>query len=236
MPDAEDIDVWLVRPDRVKDPALLARYRALLTHDEATRLAAFRAEKHRHEYLLTRALVRATLSRYRPVAPAAWRFAKNEFGRPTIDPPCGVWFNLSNCVSLVVCAVSRVREVGVDVEPLARAEEVREVQSTVFSDAELADLRALDRTKEADRLVSLWTLKEAYIKARGIGMSAPLRQITLRFGPMGAARLELAPSVGDDASPWWFHTFDVDGHRVALASAAGSAGAVVHVAETTPLA
>ena len=236
MADTEDIDVWIARPDRIVDSGLLTRYRALLTPNEATRLVAFRAEKHRQEYLVTRALARATLSRYRDIAPEAWRFAKNEFGRPTIDPPCGLWFNLSNCVSLTVCAVSRCREIGVDIEPLARAEEVREVAENVFSDAELEDLHALDPAMQPDRLVSLWTLKEAYIKARGIGMSAPLRQITVRFHRSGAPRLELAPAVEDDARAWWLRTIDFDGHRVALASAAEPAQVHVRVEETTPLA
>ena len=236
MAGAEDIDLWIVRPELVSDSALLTRYRALLSPDETKRLGAFRFENNRHEYLVTRALARTTLSAYRPVAPEAWRFTFNAYGRPSIEPPCGLCFNLSNTSTLVVCAVSEHHELGVDTEPLDRADAVLEVAETVFSDAELGELHALAPPARRERAVSLWTLKEAYIKARGIGMSAPLRQITVRFEPSGALRLDLAPEVHDDASAWWLGTRDLHGHRVALAVRSGGAQARVTVVEKIPLA
>jgi 4'-phosphopantetheinyl transferase len=249
-----DIDLWVARPNALRDEALLERWRSWLAPDERARLAAFCFDVHRHEYLVTRGLVRAALSSYRATRPEAWQFRKGAHDRPFIEPDVGIRFNLSNAPALVVCAVSETHEVGVDVEPLSRAPEILDVAHTVFSTTELAELRGsrsaaprldreatLDRDeglrppspREAspriatlrsailDRAVSLWTTKEAYIKARSIGMSLPLREITMRFEGE-RVRLELTPVIDDDASAWWIRTRDIDEHRVALAVRAGA--------------
>src|SRR5262249_25378733 len=156
----DEIHLWIARPARVD----ASRFRAWLSPEEAARCARFRFEEHRHEYLVTRGLVRTALSAYRDVEPAAWVFRSNEYGRPEITPPCGLSFNLSTSLALVVCAVAEDRVLGVDVEPLARAKEILEVRDTVFTAKERAGLTP-------DRAVSFWTLKEAYMKARGMGMS-----------------------------------------------------------------
>ena len=212
--------MWAVRPATV-EPAYLAAYRGLLTPDEEARAARYRFDEHRREYLVTRALVRTTLSRYRDVAPKDWRFTANAYGRPSTSPACGLEFNLSNTLSLVVCAVSEHRELGVDVEPLARAKDILEVAETVFTDVERAELRALDAAGAADRAVSLWTLKEAYMKARGMGMSLPPKEISLGFPSGGAPFIEVAAPYADGRT-WSLRTVDVDEHRLALAVAAPS--------------
>ncbi len=213
--DDATVDLWVARPASASGAELVARYRALLSPDEAERAAGFRFEEHRHEFLVTRALVRTTLSEYREVAPADWRFAKGEYGRPAITPPCGLHFNLSNTASLVVCAVSEHRELGVDVEHLARAADILEVADTVFTDAEIAALRTLPPADARERAVTLWTCKEAYMKARGMGMSLPPKEISLRWGDGEAPRVLVASAL-DDGRAWMLRTIDVDGHRVAL--------------------
>jgi len=223
-PDKE-LHLWVLRPDRVEDPEVLEWCRGLLAPEERRRYEAFVFDRHRHEYLMTRALVRTTLSRYGGIAPKDWRFVANAHGRPELAPdlltPVGsslssLSFNLSNCLSLVVCLVSERHEIGVDVEPLARADHILEVADTVFSDEELMELRALDAPRARDRAVSLWTLKEAYIKARGMGLSLPLDQITMRFEPS----LSLHTTAAVDRAPeaWSMRTMDFQGHRMAFAS------------------
>ena len=104
--------------------ARLDAYRRLLTADEHERMARFVFERDRRAFLLTRALVRTTLSRYAAVAPADWRFIANVHGRPEIlDRPEGVpdlRFNISHTDGLIACAVTIGREVGVDVENIGR--------------------------------------------------------------------------------------------------------------------
>jgi 4'-phosphopantetheinyl transferase len=211
------VDLWIVRPHEVKDPALLARFRSWLAEDELARLGGFHFDHHRHEYLMTRALARTALSDYRDVEPRGWQFAANAYGRPEIRPPCGIAFNLTNTQTLVACAVTGDRIIGIDTEPLARAPDILEIAETVFSAPEMRELRALDAVAARDRAVSLWTVKEAYMKARGMGMSLPPKEIRVAFA--GTPRLVAAP---DDPRPadWTLQLLDVGGDRVAVASPA----------------
>src|SRR5689334_19259784 len=76
-----DVDVYIAMPERI-EPALLAAYDALMTESERERQRKFVFERNRREHRVTRALVRTTLSRYRPIAPSAWCFARNAHGCP----------------------------------------------------------------------------------------------------------------------------------------------------------
>ena len=138
-------------------------------------------ERHRREYLFTRALVRTVLSSYAPeIAPAKWRFVKNEYDRPSVAPGLPpLTFNLSNSEGVIVCGVSRHGEVGVDIEPWSRGDQILGVADGVFSPRELADLAALPLEEKRRHAVKLWTSKEAYIKARAIGLSLPLKEFSM---------------------------------------------------------
>ncbi len=114
--------------------------------------------------------MRTALSCNRPVAARAWQFKLNGHGKPAVKPECGLHFNLSNSVGLVVCLVAEGTEVGVDVEPFERAGEVLKLAREVFSLAEQAQLESLEGAGKLNRALSLWTLKESHIKARGWGL------------------------------------------------------------------
>ncbi len=207
--------LWCASPDD-----LLAQERALhcaelLADDERVRSRQFRFERHRREYLATRALVRSALSRHRPLPPADWRFARNVYGKPRTVPACGLGFNLSNSPRLVVCLVARNAAVGVDTEPFERAAQIAELAPEVFSPPELAEFELLQGHERLERALSLWTLKESYIKARGMGLALPLDRFSFLFGEGASARLVTDPSLGDDPRRWQFGLLDHAGHRIA---------------------
>lgn len=227
LPDSE-AHLWVVRPEEARDPDLLRRYRSLLTENEREKCGRFHFEKDRHTCLVTRALLRTTLSRYADVSPAEWRFVTNEYGCPSIDEPRHarlLRFNLSHTKGLVVCLVARGRDVGVDVEDRTRDGSLLEVADRFFSPFEVSALRRLPPEQQLDRFFLYWTLKESYIKARGMGLAIPLadfsfdvdldlardraldRGIQARFDP----RLE------DDPKRWQFTVLSY-GRRHAIAS------------------
>jgi 4'-phosphopantetheinyl transferase len=208
--------LWFGYPDDVVDEATREACARILSEDERARWQAFRFEKHRREYLSCRALVRFALAQYYPLAPHAWRFQFNAFGKPSLDPECGLRFNLSKCPGLVVCLVAQGVEVGVDLEPLERAEEISRLGKDVFSPLELAQLDALKGSEKADRALSLWTLKESYLKARGTGLSLPLNKLSFLFGDAAGIRLELDTCLGDAVERWRFCLLDHAGHRIAV--------------------
>jgi 4'-phosphopantetheinyl transferase len=217
------LHLWCAHPDDLLDEDAAQACAGLLSEEEHTRWRAFRFELHRREYLATHALVRTALSHYGQLTPAAWRFTKNDHGKPAIEPDCGLRFNLSNSTGLVVCLISASAEVGVDVEPHARAASIAEVARRMFSPQELAQLDALGEAGRLQRCVHLWTLKEAYIKARGMGLSLPTNKFSLLFDGDVCSRLEIDASLGDDAGRWRFCLIDHAEHCIALMVEGGSA-------------
>jgi 4'-phosphopantetheinyl transferase len=195
----DEVHVWTARPSAL-DEASPRAWTQNASDEERLRSQNFRFDRHRREHLATRALVRTALSRYRDVEPRAWRWRLGEHGRPYVDPPCGLWFNAANHPDFVVCAVATHEDVGIDVEPVSRAEEILEVAATVFAPVELDDLARRTGDARRDRAVTLWTGKEAYIKARGLGFAAPVREIVM-----------------DDLPGWSLAWRDVEGFRIATA-------------------
>ena len=231
---AKTFQLWCAFPDDLLDPGAAEACARLLSEEELARWQRFRFERNRREYLATHALGRTALSNYRPVAPRDWRFVTNAYGKPAPTPDCGLRFNLSNSIGLAVClVVDAPLEVGVDVEARQRADEIAEVEYKVFSAAELAQLDALPGTEQPDRYLSLWTLKEAYIKARGMGMALPLREISFLFDDAGAVRLEVSEGVDEDAARWRFRQLDYAGHRIAIVGE-GSEGWGLELRESRP--
>ncbi|MGD0741290.1 MAG: 4'-phosphopantetheinyl transferase superfamily protein [Terracidiphilus sp.] len=233
------LELWLAYPGDLAEPATEEACTALLDDAERARAARFRFDRHRREFLTTHALARVALSHAHPLPPDAWSFSFNPYGKPSPIPECGLRFSQSNSLELTVCLIARPGahasvhpgaaaalegpEVGVDVESLARADEIVPLAARVFSAAERARLEALPAAERPDRALLLWTLKEAYVKARGMGLSLPLQEISFLFDGPQAIRFEVAPGVDDDPGRWRFCRFDHAGHRIALAVEAAAA-------------
>ncbi|QFZ84102.1 4'-phosphopantetheinyl transferase superfamily protein [Variovorax paradoxus] len=205
-----DIHLWFCFHGDAGNPELTAASRALLSAEELSKQARFHFARDRHRHLLTRTLVRSVLSRYAPVAPQTWQFATNAFGRPRIGTcdareAVGLNFNLSHTDGLIVLAVARHIELGVDVENVERKAAL-DVANHYFSPAEAQALDALPSTDQAERFFELWTLKESYIKARGLGLQIPLDSFGFALDDPGTIGFALADSrTGDDAVQRWHY-------------------------------
>ena len=202
------IELWCTFLGDV-DPARLASYRAWLCEAERARLARFHFEADRLRHLVARALVRSVLSRYGPRAPQEWRFSADANGRPRIaNPPPGLAldFNLSHAGELAVLAVAAGRTVGVDVESLARTRDTGRLER-YFAPAERAALAALPAAGRRQRFFELWTLKESYLKARGVGLRLPLDAFAFEFPGERGLRLSFAPPIEDLPRRWRLRQF-----------------------------
>ena len=215
--------LWWIRPDTLSDPAELARCRALLTDDERAKIDRFRFARDRHVCLVTRVLVRATLSRYCDVPPARWRFRTTNHGRPEIEsPPSPICFNLSHTKGLIVCLVSLHREIGVDAESLDRAIRWGDLAERFFAPREAAALRGLKASEGPTRFLEYWTLKEAYIKARGIGISLGLERFSFHLDRPGEIAISFDETLDDDPDDWRFQQRPIgERHLLALAARRG---------------
>jgi 4'-phosphopantetheinyl transferase len=234
------VHVWLTEPERVTDRATLEAYEALLAPEERTKQRRFRFAIDRHDCLVTRALVRTTLSRYAPVHPAAWRFDLNQYGRPHLAPgQCDpdLRFNLSHTRGLIACAVTIGHEIGCDVESLRRSGETVAIADRYFSPAEVGALRALPEEQQRERFFAYWTLKESYIKARGMGLALPLDQFSLLLDGGPPIGIAFDPRLGDDPGLWQFELRrPTEDHMLAIGVNRGrGADLAVSIARTIPL-
>jgi 4'-phosphopantetheinyl transferase len=209
--DAAHIDIWLVFYQPLTDPDLHARWLPLLNQAERAQQLRFHFADDRLRYLATRALVRSVLSRYAPLAPAEWCFTPNAYGRPAIAndhaQAASLSFNLSHTRGLIAMAVTRGRELGVDVENLGTRQVSDGIAEHFFSPAEVAQLATVPPQARQDRFFEYWTFKEAYIKARGMGLSIPLDRFSFHFPDERRISLSIEPDLGDDPERWRFWQF-----------------------------
>lgn len=218
--DSSQVHLWLAFCADAEDAALHERYKALMTPEERARGERFYFERDRARHRVTRALVRSVLSRYAPIAPQAWRFEPTSYGQPLIVNPQAeaqsLSFNLSHTSDLVVLAVTRGRAVGVDTENVGRGA-LLEVADRFFAPSECEHLIALPAQAQASRFFELWTLKESYIKARGMGLSIGLGKFAFDLRTPGAVSLSTLPELEDPAERWALrHLWPTPEHPVAL--------------------
>jgi len=211
------VDLVFARADLL-DPPKEVEIQSLMSALEKERLDRYRHEPSRICYLITRRLIRETLSTIGGEEPAYWRFAIGEHGRPTLANPTppldNIDFNIAHSRRLVVAGITKSGRVGVDIEPVDRKVDHEVVAERFFSDIEIEDLQKLEEPARRRRFLELWVLKEAWLKADGRGISAGLHRVIFRFDE-GRARLEQLPD--DDPGRWKVELATVDDHLLGLA-------------------
>jgi 4'-phosphopantetheinyl transferase len=198
-----EVHLWWAAPDARALPDLLP----LLSAEELATANRFRFEEHRVLYAFAHGALRVVLARYAGGDPRGLEFERVGNGRPELRGR-EVRFNLAHTAGLVLIGVAKSADIGVDAEFVA-AERGRDEQlaQRVFTPGELAAWR------RDDCFFERWTLKEAYIKARGEGLSLELRS----FGFPGLAE---GPDI-EDVSAWQFVSFaPTPAHRAAAAARA----------------
>ncbi len=207
MTDSHPVRLWLWSTEQAPSD-LEARFAHWLSDEERARTERLRIERVRFEYLMTRVLCRQCLSLCEPsVAPAQWTFVRNEHGKPEVSGPVGVGalrFNVSNTFGLVACAITRDHDLGVDVESRERNSDGLAIADRYFSASEVAALRALPAEQQSHRFFELWTLKEAYIKARGLGLAIPLGQFSFVLDSPPKIGIAFDERLNDKPEAWSF--------------------------------
>lgn len=214
------VDLWYVLLDKAADPALLDRYRELLTPDELARERRFLAEQARLQYLAGRALIRTALSHYAEVRPEAWQFSYNPHGKPAVSSPPEphLEFNLSHTDGVLVLAVTAGPPVGVDVESRCRKSNALELADRFFAAPEADALQSLPPDQRDARFFQFWTLKEAFIKARGTGLAMPLDRFAFTLAPGQPPRIAFFGVEQETPDQWQFFQFHLaPNFQIALA-------------------
>ena len=217
------VDLWLATIG-AEDPPETGVWRRLLSDDERARNDRFIAPSARRQHLAARALLRMTLSRYAPSAPNEWRFAAGVHGKPMLAAPAAgrdLRFNLSHTDGLVAIVVAEGREVGVDVENVTRPIDVGSLGKSVFSHPERLAFGAASPSAQPGLFFTLWTLKEAYAKALGIGLSRPFAEVA--FDLSGEEPRLAFDGWGRDGDDWRFASVPPTArHALAVAAEGGA--------------
>lgn len=206
-------------PESGSFAALLAAESACLTDDEITVARRFVFERDRLWYVASHAFLRRTLARFLDIPPREIGIVRDANGRPELGDR-RLRFNLSHTAGLAALAVTVSDDVGVDVECIRNVDRA-ELEPVVFTESERAEWNGGE-----DEFFDLWTLKESYLKARGVGLTADL--LSFNFSKSSPPRLRCDASV-DDAESWQFLSVaPTPRHRAAAAVRSAAARWIVH--------
>ncbi|PYR92164.1 MAG: 4-phosphopantetheinyl transferase [Acidobacteria bacterium] len=162
-------------------PETSARLFATLTRDERSRSSRFRFERDQQRFIVAHGVLRDVLGCYLETKPREITFACNAFGKPDLSPVfrSRLKFNLSHSAGLALIAIAADSNVGVDLECIQAQCDYAEIARRFFSPVEIAQLHALPSHLYAEAFFNCWTKKEAYLKARGEGLSIPLNSFSV---------------------------------------------------------
>jgi 4'-phosphopantetheinyl transferase len=186
---ADEVNVWIAVLDR--SPEEVAALQALLSADELDRTARIHSPRTRVEFAVGRGLLRTLLASYLGVGAARIRFALGPAGKPELREPSGtgLHFNVTHSHGLAMYAVTSRCPVGVDVEHLRPMSNYLGLAERYFSPREFEMLRSLPDEQRAEAFFHAWTRKEAFLKARGVGLSYGLERVEVTLGPQEPAQL-----------------------------------------------
>tara|TARA_B100001057_G_C22849769_1_gene950507 strand:- start:597 stop:1367 length:771 start_codon:yes stop_codon:yes gene_type:complete len=182
----EEVHIWQVSLCDVDPEALTKQALSWMQANEILRYERLVSLRHRLEFVLGKWLTRICLSEYTGLGMGDLQFTSNAYGKPQPREGLGAqapYFNLSHSRGRAVLALSLSPQLGVDIEFAGRERRFSKIAHRYFADSEAQDLLALSGSAQQQRFYELWSLKEAYIKARGLGLSIPLRSFAYSLLP-----------------------------------------------------
>lgn len=213
------VQLWLAPVAPAYDAAVLTRYESLLNAEERARWQRFLYPADRQRFLVARAFVRMVLADCLGHSdPATLQFTQTQHGKPELAGSHAkkLQFNLSHTDALLALAVSRAHVVGVDVESLTRKVELQALSQRYFATHEHEELQDMDGPAQRERFFALWTLKEAWLKARGLGLRVPLDDFSFSFAGKHPV-IEVGPQLDERPQEWQFRMLSREQFRIALA-------------------
>jgi 4'-phosphopantetheinyl transferase len=218
-----EIHLWVVALDA--EPAVVESLARSLAAEELERAHRFRFDRHRRQYMVGRGALRALLGGYLGLSPGEVRFSYGPRGKPFLaaspataaassaaEPPSpaaagGLFFNLSNSHELALVGFLRGAEIGVDVEFLKPMPDLEQIAERFFSASERTAIRQLPEDQKREGFFNCWTRKEAYLKAVGEGLAAPLDSFDVTLIPGEPPRMLTLRGDAARAAGWCFRCF-----------------------------
>lgn len=214
-----EVHIWYQVVNLDLSPALEDSYLGLLPDDEQKKFSNFVTRSKKLEYLFTRLLVRKILSQYTGFPSASWTFDSNKFGRPIVSYPTlrtPLQFNISHSQSLITIAIGQECELGIDLESKEKVANLSDLARNNFSEYEFQIFKMAPSNQQIEKFYQYWTLKESYLKARGIGLSIPTKDFSFKLE--NGIQLDIARSLDQHPENWQFKLIQpVKNYQLALA-------------------
>jgi 4'-phosphopantetheinyl transferase len=198
-----DVHVWRASLDPA--PMSVHELAQTLSEEERTRARRFLFERDRRRFIVCRGVLRALLGRYLRSAPASLQFRYGAHGKPALAGGAGetaLRFNVAHADGTALYGVTLGCEIGIDLERVRSEVASDQIAEQFFSRREVAELRAQRPANRPEAFYTCWTRKEAYLKARGEGLSFPLSRFSVSIGPGRPAALVSTPDDPAEASRW----------------------------------
>ncbi|MEG4074515.1 4'-phosphopantetheinyl transferase superfamily protein [Microcoleus sp. Pol14C2] len=220
--DLGEIHVW--RVSLAQTESCLQSLQETLSPDERTKANGFHFPKGRSQFIVSRGALRAILSGYLNINPHILRFDYNPYGKPSLIAAQGgntLSFNLSHSGNMALIAITKNRDIGVDIESINPNFPGLEIAEKFFSPLENSVLRSLPEHFQPKAFFTCWTRKEAYIKAVGKGLSIPLNQFDVTLAPGEPPALLNVEDNPEEASRWSLRELIPSSDMVAAVAVAG---------------
>lgn len=214
----DEIHFFYTPIDEIKDNRVLDIYRSVISEKEKAKVNRFVFEKDRHNSLVTRALLRFLLSAYTDQNPESLEFIENRYGKPDLKPGLinmSVKFNLSHSSGVTACALAMASQIGMDIENYHRKIDLT-IADRYFSESESEYLKKCPDRDKQEVFFDIWTLKESYIKARGMGLSIGLDKFSFTIDGENIC-VDFDESLDDFCDQWRFFRFSpLENYKAAI--------------------
>jgi len=214
------VHLWLVLGDDVARVARDSELSGLLSPAEHARASRFRNAPDAQRFITGRVLARSLLETIGGQPASSWSLEPDSNGRPRLGgafAEARIDFNITHTSGLVACALTRDMAVGVDAEKRVDMPDLTSIATRFFAPAEIATLEATPAHQRVDTFFRIWTLKEAFVKARGGGLSIPLDSFAFDLDSAPPA-CDMTGTSETDAESWRFQLWEPsETHTMALA-------------------
>jgi 4'-phosphopantetheinyl transferase len=201
------IHIWTL--PTVATDAVVAKFERVLSLDEIEFASRFRFSHLRNSFVIRRRALRHLLGRYERIDPAKIQFTRGARGKPELKPATGLQFNVSHSGGMAAIALCTQCQIGIDLEKIRPLPEMQDIANRVFCSEEVAEIMSLPQCEQRHAFFRCWTRKEAYVKAIGDGLFAPLNSFRVT---MSARRTCTSLSLAGDATAaagWTLHDLNL---------------------------
>jgi 4'-phosphopantetheinyl transferase len=195
-----------------------------LSADEICRADRFHSARDRNHFIAARGLLRTLLAVYLETKADELNFSYADKGKPYLEEGArgGIHFNLAHSRGKALYAFSTGRQLGVDLEFIREDLEYEKIAERFFSPREIERLGSVPAEIRKEAFFNCWTRKEAYIKARGEGLSMPLDEFDVSLAPGEPAALLRNHKEPEEVNRWRMRSIVLPSGYVAALVAEGN--------------